>query len=69
LVPILKSGINDAIPNVRLVALKVMLKICNSDNSMLLRKSLTQDVMALTEESEMDVDVNYFANLLYAKLT
>lgn len=67
--PILKSGINDAIPNVRLVALKVMLKICNSDNSMLLRKSLTQDVMALTEESEMDVDVNYFANLLYAKLT
>jgi hypothetical protein len=68
-VPILKSGVNDAIPNVRLVALKVMLKICNSDNSMLLRKSLTQDVMALTEESEMDLDVNYFANLLYAKLT
>lgn len=67
--PILKSGINDAIPNVRLVALKVMLRICNSDNSMLLRKSLTQDVMALTEESEMDIDVNYFANLLYAKLT
>lgn len=66
--PILKNGLTDSIPNVRLVALKVIQKLCNKDMTSLMKKSIAQDVMALTEESEIDVDCNYFANQVWSKL-
>lgn len=72
LVPVMKSGLSDSIPNVRLVALKCLINMtAKSEGSTkdLISKNLLNDIQPLTEDSEIDIDVNYFANILYAKLS